>query len=353
MKIWILPLVGQKKWGISLKKVITVALGLYFLMYLLPLVALGSGGTELGETGGALPTASLHINRPVQSGGRDADQTVRVKMEDGSIQELAMDDYLWRVVAAEMPASFEQEALNAQAVAARTYTVVKQSRVTANHPEADICTDVTCCQAYITPEQAAANWGESAENYTAKITQAVEETDSQVILYEGEPIQAVFFSSAAGETLAAVEVWGSEVPYLSGVTSPEGEEVPNYRTQVTVDAQTFRDTLLAAYPEADLSGEPSNWLGEVKLNSAGGVAYQTLGGVEVPGAELRTLFSLRSTSFELTAEGETLIFSVTGYGHGVGMSQYGANAMAKEGADYREILCWYYTGVTVESCPLW
>ena len=329
----------------------TVALGLYLLLYLLPLAALGNSGGQISE-GDAEPSASLRIDRPVKAAA-DSGQTVRVAMPDGQVRELAMDEYLWRVVAAEMPASFEQEALNAQAVAARTYTVARQGRVTANHPEADVCTDITCCQAYITPEEAAANWGENAQAYSDKISRAVSETDAQVILYEGEPIQAVFFSSAAGETLDAVEVWGSEVPYLSGVASPEGEEVPNYHTQVTVDAETFRDTLLAEFPGAELSGEPESWLGAVRQNSAGGVAAMTIGGAEVPGTRLRALFGLRSTSFTLTAVGEELTFDVTGYGHGVGMSQYGANTMAKEGADYREILTWYYTGVTVEPCPLW
>ncbi len=336
-----------------MRKVVAAALGLYLLFYLLPLAVLGEAELRGRAQPQPLGAEVLPGDRPERTAGLDGAQTVRVRTEDGTVEELAMDDYLWGVVAAEMPASFEQEALNAQAVAARTYTVSRQQHTSAAHPDADVCTDVGCCQAYITRAQAEENWGEKAEEYAAKITAAVEGTDGLVILYEGEPIQAVFFSSAAGDTLAAAEVWGSEVPYLTGVSSPEGDEVPNYHTQVTVTAEQFRQTVLEAYPEADLSGEPEEWLGEVTLNSAGGVARMAVGGVEIPGTELRTLFSLRSTSFTLTAEGEQLTFSVTGYGHGVGMSQYGANAMAGEGAGYEEILTWYYTGVTVEPCPLW
>jgi stage II sporulation protein D len=334
-----------------MKKVVTAALGLYLMVYLLPLVALGSGGGTDGETD-LLPAADLAARQSAQ-GGLDRAQEVRVALEDGEILTLTMDEYLWRVVAAEMPATFEQEALNAQAAAARTYTVSKQSRVTANHPEAAVCTDVTCCQAYLTRSEAADNWGENAQAYADKITQAVETTDGQVILYEGTPIQAVFFSSTQGETQAAVEVWGSAVPYLSAVASPEGEEVPNYHTQVRVGAEQFRETLLTACPEADLSGSPDQWLGAAEYSSSGGVTALTIGGVSLSGVQLRSLYGLRSTHFTLTAEGEELVFQVTGYGHGVGMSQYGANAMAQAGSDWREILTWYYTGVTVETCPLW
>ena len=223
--------------------------------------------------------------------------------------------------------------------------------MTERHPDGDVCTQITCCQAYITPEDAAQRWGEQAQAYGEKIRRAVADTDGEVILYDGAPIQAVFFSSAAGETLDAVEVWGSEVPYLSAVASPEGDEVPNYHTEAAFSAAEFRSILTGAYPEADLSGEPAQWLGSVRRNSAGGVASMVIGGTELTGGQLRALFGLRSTYIDLTVRGDELVFSVTGYGHGVGMSQYGANAMAKAGADYREILTWYYTGVTVEPYP--
>ena len=334
-----------------MRKVIVLALGLYLLFYLLPLAVLGED--ELAQRLDGAPVETLSPPRTEGGGSADGAHTVRVLMEDGAVEELAMDEYLWRVVAAEMPASFEQEALCAQAAAARTYTVRKQLVGTAAHPQADVCTDIGCCQAYITREEARTNWGENADAYEEKISRAVSETDGQVILYRGEPIQAVFFSAAAGETLAAVEVWGSEVPYLSGVTSPEGEEVPNYHTQVTVGAEEFRQTILGAYPQADLSGTPEEWLGETEYGSAGNVAAMTIGGAEIPGTKLRELFSLRSTSFTLAAGAEELTFSVTGYGHGVGLSQYGANAMAAEGAGWREILTWYYTGVTIGDCPVW
>ena len=198
----------------------------------------------------------------------------------------------------------------------------KMGRTVEAHPDADVCTDITCCQAYIDPAEAAANWGDSAQTYTEKIAQAVSSTDGQAILYDGAPIDAVFFSSAAGRTLSSVEVWGGSVPYLESVESPEGEEVPNYRTTVEVPAEEFRTTFLAQYPQADLSGEASEWFGETVPTSSGGVETMSVGGVTVKGTALRTLFGLRSASFTVEAEGDQVVFSVTGYGHGVGMSQY-------------------------------
>jgi len=183
-----------------------------------------------------------------------------------------------------MPASFEPEALKAQAATARTYTLYKMvNGPVANHPGADVCTDITCCQAYIDPAQAAANWGDAAPLYTQKIADAVASTDGQAILYGGQPIDAVFFSSAAGSTLDAVEVWGGSVPYLTGVASPEGEEVPGYRSQVTVSLEEFKAVFLAQYPQADLSGEAAGWFQNTVPTSNGGVETVDVGGVTVKG----------------------------------------------------------------------
>ena len=192
---------------------------------------------------------------------------------------------------------------------------------------------------------------ETGQGECAQVLAALDEARPPLerprVLYQGEPIQAVFFSSAPGRTVDAVEVWGNQVDYLQSVESPEGEEVPNYHTTVTVPVEEFRAKLLEQYPDADLSGEPSGWFTNLTNRSGGGVESVDVGGVPVTGAALRTLFSLRSTSFTVTADAANVTFSVTGYGHGVGMSQYGANALAKEGKSFEEILKWYYTGIDV------
>jgi len=264
------------------------------------------------------------------------------------VEETDMADYLFSVVAAEMPASFLPEALEAQAVAARTYTLRLQS-TGGKHENADVCTDSACCQAWIDPADAALKWGLSAGEYEAKIAAAVRETDGLGVVYDGEPIQAVFFSSAPGRTSGAETVWGTAVDYLRGVDSPEGEEVPNYRTTVTLTVHQVKTALLTLCPGADLRGEPESWLTGILREESGAVASLRVGGETVTGNALRGALGLRSPAFTVACDGESFTFSVTGYGHGVGMSQYGANEMARQGADCRTILEWYYSGATVEE----
>lgn len=276
----------------------------------------------------------------------DSSYTVRV-LDGDVIQEIAMDRYLQCVVRAEMPASFAQEALCAQAVAARTYTLYKMISG-GKHPEADICTDATCCQAYLTAEKAAEAWGNEAARNESKICNAVSATDGQTMVYGGVPILAVFHAASPGQTRRAGEVWSSDLPYLQSVSSPEnGEAVPNYYSRVEMSVQDFRRTFLQAHPEAKLSGNPAEWI--TGLTATGGsVDTVTVGGVTVRGVELRQLYGLRSAAFEVEVQDGSVVFFVTGYGHGVGMSQYGAHAMAEQGAGWREILMHYYTGIDIE-----
>ena len=329
---------------------ISTALILTVILFFLPVLAIRGEPVyhrpdtgELSGGDGVLPIPPS----AAPTGGRDRGKAVRLQTKEGEIVELTMDAYLWGVVAAEMPASFELEALKAQACAARTYTAVLQT--SSKHPDADICGDSTCCQAYIERSAAETRWGLSAREYGEKIAQAVAETDGLGVLYDGQPIQALFFSSAAGKTVDAMEVWGNAVAYLKSVDSPEGEEVPNYRTQVTLGAEEVKSLTLTAYPGADLSGDPSAWFGEASRNQGGGVISIPLGGITLTGGQVRTLFSLRSASFSVTWDGGQFVFDVTGYGHGVGMSQYGANAMASGGKSFQEILEWYYTGAKVSG----
>ncbi|MDE6881123.1 MAG: stage II sporulation protein D [Oscillospiraceae bacterium] len=280
--------------------------------------------------------------------GTDRSTTLRV-LVSGQLRQMDLEAYLLGVVRAEMPASFELEALKAQAVAARTYTLYKElSGGSANHPEADACDDITCCQAYKTYEEAALDWGAEAEAYEAKIRQAVEETDGQYVLYEGAPVLAVFHSSSVGTTQDAAAVWSGSLPYLQSVETPEGEEtVPGYRSTASFTAAELKALLQDALPEADLNRDPSNWFTNIRQQSSGTVTALAVGGVEISGHQLRTALGLRSACFTISFDADTITFSVSGYGHGVGLSQYGANVLAAGGMDYQEILSWYYTGTEV------
>ena len=273
-----------------------------------------------------------------------APETVRL-LRGETVETLAMQDYLVGVLAGEMPVSFETEALKAQAVAARTYTLYCASG--PKHPGADVCADPGCCQAWRDEESLRRDWGAEYEARLGKLRAAVEETAGEYLSYEGAPVFAAFHASSAGATEDCGEVWNPR-PYLVSVPSPESAaEVPHYVSRLLCAPLDFRDTLLAACPEADLSGEPETWLGPVEHDASGRVAAQTLGGVRLRGTQLRQLFGLRSTAFTLTLENEGFCFTVTGSGHGVGMSQYGAEVMARNGADYRAILAHYYPGTAL------
>ena len=214
----------------------------------------------------------------------------------------------------------------------------------SKHGEAQVCTDSRCCQAWQSEEELRTRWGEDYEQNAGIIRAAVEDTRGEYLASGGQAVFAAFHSSSASATENSADVW-SAVPYLVSVESPEtAEDVPNYISTVVCSPIDFRDTVLSAHPEADFSGEEETWIGELRHDAAGRVASVTLGGVELGGKELRSLFSLRSTAFELAYVAGSFTFTVTGFGHGVGMSQYGADKMARLGADYREILAHYYPG---------
>ena len=327
----------------QLREILLPSWGLVLAAFLLP-VWLVEPMPSAAQT---IPEATLPIDRPIQTrSARDKGRAVRLLMPDGQVAQTNMEEYLQCVVAAEMPASFEPEALKAQACAARTYAVRLQNSG-GKHEEADVCTDSKCCQAYISPTDAAEKWGQEAAVCREKINRAVADTDGLGVLYEGEPIDALFFSSAPGKTSDAVAVWGTGVDYLKSVDSPEGEEVPNYRTTVTLTAQEVKALILAKYPGADLSGKPERWLSDRRTGEGGAVSSILVGGITLTGNQLRGALGLRSPAFTYSFDGENFTFEVTGYGHGVGMSQYGANKMAREGAGFRAILEWYYSGVEV------
>ena len=269
----------------------------------------------------------------------DSGITVRL-LENETILELTLHDYLIDVVLQEMPASFSLEALKAQAVAARTYTM-RRIYFGSAHGDADVCGDSTCCQCYLDEAEGRTVYGDGYAEARDKVRQAVEETDGMVLVYGEELIEAAYFSSTGGSTEAAAAVWGGDVPYLQPVSSPEEIRL----TEQTVTPEQFR----AALPEANLSGEPASWFGGVTYTEGGAVESMTIGGEVYTGAALRSRFALKSTRFTTAVTADGIVFVVTGAGHGVGMSQYGADAMAEAGSSFRQILEHYYTGAEVRQ----
>lgn len=276
----------------------------------------------------------------------DTAYTIRLKTGSG-IETLSLDAYLTGVVLAEMPASFELEALKAQAVAARTFTL--RQIQSGKHEDCDVCSDSTCCQAWIDEESLQQKLGSAWSQYWEKAARAVSETDGEVLTYDGALIDAVYFSCSGGRTEDAAAVWGSEIPYLQSVDSAGEEYASKYQSEVSVPLDRFQALIAQQNEQADLTGTPTSWFGPVTASEGGGVYTMEIGGQTFYGTALRSLFGLNSTLFTVAVEQDAIVFEVLGYGHRVGMSQYGANAMAAEGKRYDEILLHYYSGVTLSQ----
>lgn len=287
------------------------------------------------------PPSAASSPIPVPKAGADGEIRLTVLAGD-ELAETTMAEYLPHAVAAEMPASFHQEALKAQAIAARTYVLYCTRHENPKHPDADVCTDSGCCLACLDESQLRAAWGADYETNLETINAAVADTDGMLLTYSGEPILAAFHSSSAGKTENGEELWG-KVPYLVCVSSPEtGMDVPQYVTTVEVSAGDLRDTVHLIKPDAVFPEDAAAWLGEIERDESGRVKKAVISGTSLTGQELRSLFSLRSTAFTLEYSEGRFLFTVTGHGHGLGMSQYGANVMAKNGFSYTEILAHYY-----------
>ena len=264
--------------------------------------------------------------------------TVPVQIK-GQAVEMELNEYLVGVVLAEMPVSFESEALKAQAVVARTYTM-RAYRRGGKHNGAAVCTDPGCCQAYIDPGDYVSGGGK--QDGVDKVRSAVMGTGQEVLTYEGELIEAVYFSCSGGSTEDAVAVWGTAYPYLQAVSSPGEEKADHYSDTVTYTAANFEAAL-----GRDLPGTPGEWFGVVTYTPGGGVASMEIGGQVYKGTQLRSVLGLRSTAFMVSVTSDSVSITTKGFGHRVGMSQYGADAMALEGSDYRQILAHYYRGTTL------
>ncbi len=320
-----------------------VAAALGCLAAVFTAAAVGFSPAQAQQRGQALPDSSPPPSAQVRGVGRpSAGTSIRLLQSDGTVATLPLEEYVQGVVTAEMPASFQPAALEAQAVCARTYAL-SRAQAGSHGPEADVCADPGCCQAYAAEDPA--DWGPHTEEYSMKLRAAVQATQGQVLRSDGKLISAVFHASSAGYTAPAQAVWGAQVPYLVSVSTPETPEtVPKLESEATFPSDEFRSIFLEKHPEADLSGAPSGWFGPLERADWGGVERVSIGGVSLTGSQVRSLFGLRSARFDVAAGETAVTFHVSGYGHGVGMSQYGANLLAQEGQSCKEILEHYYPG---------
>ena len=273
-------------------------------------------------------------------------QTLRLLTADGVVR-IDADEYLTCVVLSELPASFCEETMKAQAVAARTYAF--RALTHGKHADADLCDDPACCQAFSSKQTLRERLGDAFDAAWDKASSAVAETEDLILCSGGEPIEAVYYSCSGGRSEDAVAVWGGDVPYLRSVDSPGEEFAPRFESEVCVPFSEFRAKLERESGEASFSVLPQDWIGKATYTNGGAVDTIVLGGVRFSGTRVRSLFALPSAKFTVGVESDAVSFRCRGYGHGVGMSQYGAEAMARAGKDWREIVAHYYTGVEIKK----
>ncbi|MBW8349970.1 stage II sporulation protein D [Bacillus sp. IITD106] len=259
------------------------------------------------------------------------------------IEKLPLEEYVIGVVASEMPADFEMEALKAQALAARTY-IVNQVMNSANDetiPEGANIIDTVNHQVYKNKAELKKQWGKDYEWKYKKVSEAVKATGGEILTYNQKPITASFFSTSNGFTENAEDYWKNQIPYLKSVESPWDTKSPKFNSQKVLTISEF---------EKKLGVKIGNDIGTITGRTSGKkVATVNINGKDFTGREIREKLDLRSTDFTWARKGDSIVISTKGFGHGVGMSQYGANGMAQEGKKYNEIVSHYYQGIAISN----
>ena len=268
-----------------------------------------------------------------------------------TVEEVPLEEYLYGVVSAEMPASFEKEALKAQAIVARTYTIYKIQNNNGKHQDADICDNSACCQAWISKENRMARWNEDERDSNwNKIVDAVNSTSGKIVTYEGKAINAFFHSNSGGKTETTLNVWGgSGYPYLQTVETAGEDTYSQYASELVISKEDFISKFREKHSEFVIDFSKEDCIKILEYTDGNRVKKVKIGNLEVSGVEVRTVLGLRSANFNVEVQENNIKFSVIGYGHGVGMSQTGADSMAKQGSNCEEIIKHFYTGVEIEN----
>lgn len=295
-----------------------------------------------------LPEASMKTFLPARDKQEEPPSVTLSVMdsETKTVTEQRLEEYLIGVITAEMPASYEAEALKAQAVAARSYILSRQQGENPDHPEAAVCNSPSHCKGHLSLEAAKAKWGKAWEaDYYPKIKAAVEATEGKYLTYDNQVIEAFFFALSNGETESSEDVWGTGLPYLKSTKSEEDISSPDFHSVAEFSLADFNQRLKnldSAFNALDTVN-----INNITYTEGGRIKNIDINSNSFSGTQIRSAFGLNSADFTVKQEGDKIIFNVRGKGHGVGMSQYGANALAKKGYTYEEILKHYYKGVEI------
>ncbi|WP_184665028.1 stage II sporulation protein D [Texcoconibacillus texcoconensis] len=334
-----------------MKKAVLSSVALAGVILFIPsiLVTVFSDDEEMFVTPEATVQSSEAVNGKVEKleleEYTEDGMTVSVyRSQTEGIDEVPLESYIVGVVASEMPASFEMEALKAQALTARTYIYEQLLNSGDIHlPNGADVTDTVTHQVYKSKEELKEEWEDDYNWKIARIKQAVFETGGEVITYEGEPITASFFSTSNGYTENAHEYWENEIPYLQTVESPWDTESPRFENEQTIHRTEIEEALGVRLPEG-------NTIGEIRSQTSGErVDEVVISGQTFSGRDVREALELDSSDFTWVRDGDEITITTKGWGHGVGMSQYGADGMAKEGHSYQDIIHYYYEGVDIKE----
>ncbi|WP_428910085.1 stage II sporulation protein D [Niallia sp. Krafla_26] len=329
-----------------IKPVVLLAAALFFVTLLVPTILVLPFGEETvsGKLGENLQAQTEQEPSAQPATTEPAIEVAVYRASKESVESLPLEEYVVGVVASEMPADFEKEALKAQALTARTYIVKRLMMDTGKDlpKDADVG-DTQFYQVYKSKDELRKLWGSDYNWKIAKVEEAVRETAGQILTFEGNPIDATFFSTSNGYTENSGEIWSNSLPYLKSVESPWDKQSPKFNGQKVIPVADFEKKLGVQVPE---TGDVGKVLERTEGNRIGVVE---INGKKLKGSDIRTKLGLMSTDFTWERKGNNIIIETRGYGHGVGMSQYGANGMAQAGKPYTEIVQYYYQGVEIAS----
>ncbi|MGI5896240.1 MAG: stage II sporulation protein D [Oscillospiraceae bacterium] len=332
-----------------MKKGLLNLLLLFLVVLCIPLTAF------LVPTPAAVQDGSSDSGTAGESGGGGSTETFKLlRTSTGEVLELSAADYIKGVVSAEIPMDYETEAIKAQAVAAHTYALRMKEANTGTNADlkgADFSDDPSKYQAYVSREEFSKMYGDKADEYWKKCSDAVDAVIGKVMLYEDEPIAAAFHSTSSGKTESAKVVWGGDYAYLVPVDSAADQNAPSYLSEKKLTFQELSDALKQSYPDFVLDGDKVALFQIQSTSDSGTITEAQVGNLTLSGVQIRAALGLSSANFtvQYKAEDDSYTFTTRGLGHGVGMSQYGANQMAASGKSYEEILTHYYTGITLSD----
>ena len=327
-----------------MRKILLIIICVILICFLLPIIF--TKKFQVNLTSANIEPNMLDKNKLYDYGNYNKVKLLHV--ENNQVEEIDLDTYLYGVVSSEMPANYEKEALKAQAVVARTYTIYKIFSGN-KHENANICDDSKCCQAWISKEERLSKWDEpQRQTNWEKICDAVDSTKGKIITYEGKPINAFFHSNSGGLTDTATNVWGgTNYPYLQVVETANEDAYNQYSSELIISKEEFVSKIKNYHSDFNIEFNLENQIQILEYTEGQRVKTIKIGNLNLSGVEIRNIFGLKSAKFEININGDNIIFRVTGYGHGVGMSQTGADSLAKQGKNYKDIIKHFYTNVEI------